>query len=195
MPTVIATPGAANANSFLTVVEFDSYLTTRLWVPATVAAADQTKKETAVIMATSVLVRMISGYREFVISKNYVRIHPTWTGSRTTSSQALPWPRTGMLDRNANPIADNVIPADLKNGTAELAVQLITTDRTAENSVVAGGLTDLTAGPVSLSFKEEFEVKVLPDNVTLMLVPSWLTDEQIEYLNRAKFEVIETSSS
>lgn len=165
MPTIVATPGAANANSYLEVAEFDTYVSERLWVPAAVTNADQATKEKALIQAT-----------------RYIDALVTWNGAAATTTQSLAWPRTGMVDRNGNAIPNNVIPSELKAATAEFAVQLLVSDRTADSDIERLGITDLKAGPVSLSFKETAPTfalnRAIPDAVRFLLVPSWYVVEE-----------------
>jgi hypothetical protein len=96
-----------------------------------------------------------------------------------------------MLDYNGNAIASTVIPTELKNATAELAGQMSKSDRLIDNDVAVQGLTGLRAGSVSLSFKSDVQVlKAIPDSVYALLVPSWLTDETIEPMFQAQFDVV-----
>lgn len=188
--TVIATPGASNANSYITVVEFLAYLETAYEVTESSKALDDGP---TVVLATRTLNAMFSGKRTLVRSKGespYYLTSSTWTGAVATSTQALPWPRTGMYDMNGNLIASNVIPQALKDATSELARQFKIADRTLDNEVSVQGITSLRAGSVSLSFKDLIEAKVIPDAVLNLLVSSWLTDELIEPAYPAEFDVI-----
>jgi DnaT-like ssDNA binding protein len=187
--TLEATPGAADANSFEEVEEADEYFETRLHAEVWVDA-DPADKTIALIMATRVISASLSPYRYYVSDGNFYRTRSTWTGVPSTSTQALPWPRIGMQNRNGVDIPDDEIPVELKQATSELALVLLSTDVTADNPVITGGITDLTAGPVSLSFKDYIETKVLPNAVLDMLVPSWLTDEVIEGRSSAVFRVV-----
>lgn len=197
MPTVKATPGASDANSYLTRIEGDTYYENRLFSTIWTGATADTK-DAALIMATRTLEMMLSPYKYFVPATtglNAREAHwitrPTWTGEIASDTQALAWPRIGMFDRNGNEIDELTIPQDLKNATAELAGQLIRADRTLDNDVSVQGIVGIKAGPVELKFKDGAPVtKVLPDNVLFMLVPSWLTDTVIEYFTGA-FDVAE----
>jgi len=99
-----------------------------------------------------------------------------WTGYTTSSTQSLPWPRVGMVQRNYwASISDNTIPIELKIAQFELARLLYYSDRTAESDVEAQGISSLKAGPVSLVFKEsESSSGIIPDNILNLLVPSWI---------------------
>lgn len=193
MATLVATPGASNANSYLTLAEATEYYTTRSEVLGWEDADDQS----ALLMwATRVIDSSLSGYRVFVPSGQggYYRIGPKWTGAPATSTQALAWPRIGMLDRNGNPIASTVIPIDLKNATAELAGVLGTKDITVDNDIAMQGITSVKAGSVALSFAQGVALaatRILPQGVTALLVPSWMTTETNEGMyGPAEFDVV-----
>jgi len=193
MATLIATPGAANANSYLTEVEQTAYIETRLHAEAWDSVADPV---VALIMATRVMDMMAQPYKYYVPAGNafdqraHYRTRPQWTGSPATTTQRLSWPRIGMYDRNGNLIAPTVIPQDLKEGTGELAFQLGTTDRTLDSDISVQGITSIKAGSVALTFKDMVTAKVLPDAVLNMLPPSWFTSELIEYVTGARFSVV-----
>lgn len=191
MPFVFdATPGGASANSYLTVEEFATYLETAYEPSEDPNVLDD---EPLLALATRTLNAAYSGRKTLVRTKGespYYITASTWTGSPATSTQALPWPRTGMYDFNGNEIASDAIPQALKDATAELARQLKSADRTLDSDVSVQGITSIKAGSVSLSFKDMVESKVIPDAVYNLLVPSWLTDESIEPAWPALFDVV-----
>lgn len=152
---VIATPGAADANSYITLVEFAAYLTTRLHVPAAVTGATDPTREAAVIMAT----RYIDGM--------------CFLGAATTDTQALQWPRTGMESKSGGEVDDSIIPQEIKNATAELAMLLIVTDLFAPYDVSVQGITKIKAGPVELGFKSDIPFKGIPDSVLSLIPYGW----------------------
>jgi len=189
MPTIIATPGAANANSYLTLAEAQAYFDARLPLAGWDDADDQS---VLVIMATRVLEMMFVGHRRLDRGKDgdFYITTPKWTGAPSTTTQRLAWPRTGMLDRNGNAIAVDVVPQDLKDATAELAGQLGNADRTLDNDVIVQGLTSIKAESVALAFKDMIEPRVLPDAVWNLMPDSWYTDELIEPAFPAQFDVL-----
>lgn len=156
---VDATPGGATANSYCTVAEADTYHDDHLYASAWSAASD-TQKAAAVITAT----RLLDAWVE-------------WSGLAASSTQALCWPRSGMLTRNGYSILSTVVPQTLKDATAEFARQLLASDLTETNEVVAKGITELKAGSIALKFKEAVEKHVVPDAVLALLVPSWISSE------------------
>lgn len=194
MVTIIATPGAADANSYLTEAEANAYFDARLplatpWVPSGATNA------AALVMATRVLDSMSVGRRTLVKDLNSGRafyvVSRLWTGAIASDTQALAWPRSGMFDRHGRAISESVVPSELKDATAELAGQLIMGDTTADNAVSVQGITSVRAGSVSLTFKDAIEAHVLPDAVVNLMPPSWFTNEAV-YLATGgpAFEVI-----
>lgn len=114
--TVIATPGATNANSFVTVAEADAYVDAQMERTGWPVAADD--KARALFAATADISAL------------------TFVGSRTATEQALAWPRSQAPNpdaRNDNGWPNNipswdivyfddaVIPQRVKDATCELA--------------------------------------------------------------------------
>jgi hypothetical protein len=164
-----ATPGSANANSYVTMDEADDYFSARPFATSWTGQTDDLVKEGALIMAT----RLIDSRACF-------------NGTSSSSTQALRWPMTGMLSRNGFPIDSAVIPQPLKDATLEMALALLDSDVSLPNPAFVAGLRSISAGPVSLSFRDDYTLeeqaigmnrfKTLPENVRLMLVPSWLCE-------------------
>jgi len=178
MPTIVETPAAANANSYETHAEANTYFDERLPLATPWVTSGQ---EAALIMATRVIEMVLQPRVVFDMANVCYRTRPTWTGAPSTTTQRLAWPRTGMLDRNGNAIPSGEIPYDLKNAQSELAGQLLMGDRTLDNDISIQGITSLKAGSVSLTFKDVIEAKVLPDAVLNLMPPSWFTDEDVDY--------------
>lgn len=192
MATIIATVNANNANSFITTAEADAYWESRGFTDAWDNADDP---DASAIAATRIITAILAPRRVFVPPANgqsgYYMIMPTWTGFPATTTQALPWGRTGMYDRNGNAILSTVIPQELKDATSELAGQMAAADRLIDNDVAVQGITSVKAGSVAVSFGANImTTKVLPDIVLALLVPSWLTDMRIEPWMNAQFDVV-----
>lgn len=153
--TLVATAGGATANSYATAAEGDAYHEAHLYASDWTGASTATK-EAALVMATRVLDSLYE-----------------WEGWAATDTQALLWPRNAVLDfRELSYIDPATVPQRLKDATAELARQLIAEDRTVDNQIETQGITALTAGPVSLEFKDSVYAKVMPDAVR-NLIPAW----------------------
>jgi hypothetical protein len=104
-PSIVATAGAANANSYLTVAGADSIANgmvgTLSWTTAT-----SDNKARALITATNGLETL------------------SWIGERSSSTQALNWPRTDASCGD-KVIASDEIPRELELATFDLANDLL----------------------------------------------------------------------
>jgi hypothetical protein len=105
--TVTATPGSASANSYLSVATGDDlanlYLGTLKW-----SSASTDNKGRALIMATRYLDEL------------------DWIGTRTSTTQALAWPRTDAACGEWS-FSSSEIPQPIKQACFDLAEALITT--------------------------------------------------------------------
>jgi hypothetical protein len=177
MLTVIETPADPNANSYVTLLEANAYMETRLHSDVWATFSDD-QKNASIISATSWLDACFR-----------------WTGTPTTTTQVLGWPRTGMFTRNEVPIDPMALPFDLKKATSEFAISLATAQRTADNDAANQGISEMKAGPVSLKFADvkgnitdivlaDAEIirngpdfaylsRIIPDAVRALIPPSW----------------------
>ncbi len=188
MATLDATVGGATSNSYTTLAEALAYYETRTPIAGWENADDQSA---LLMMATRVLDAMARPHTTYHPGPPpYHLTSSTWTGAPATTTQRLAWPRTGMYDQNGNAIPSNVLPQDLKDAVSELAGHLGTTDLTLDNSVIVQGLKSMSAGSVSLSFKDMIERHVIPDFIYSLMPSSWFTDEIIVPAWPALFDVV-----
>lgn len=191
MPTIDATVGGATSNSYETQAEANTYFDERLPLPTPwVASGDAAIR--SLLMATRVLDSMSVPHRTLRkgCDCNFYYTSRQWTGSPASTTQRLAWPRVGMFDANGNAIPSNVIPQALKDAESELAGQLLISDTTLDNAVAVGGIKSVSAGSVSVTFKDDIAAHVLPDAVVHLLPPSWFTDELVELAMPALFDVV-----
>lgn len=134
---VVSTPGATDANSYVSVADADAYFNNRLR-SATWTAASTDDKGRALIMATADLDANV----EWDIST---------TGWRTHSTGALEFPRVAVETRTGDAFYDKEsIPPFLVEMTCEQALAHLTGERTTDAD--ARGVTSVTAGAVSVTF-------------------------------------------
>lgn len=164
-----ATPKGTSSNSYVTLTEANTYHETSLYSSAWDDASDD-ERNRALVTAT----RMLDTWFE-------------WFGDATTLSQALLWPRRGVLKPGisegqattgtfTNPwhepfahlMDQDVVPDIIKNATCELARNLLVSDRTADSDIQTQGITNLKAGPIELSFSSGAAAKPIPDAVMVM---------------------------
>ncbi len=155
--TLVTTAGSALANAYCDLAFANQYHEDRPAVGTTWEDADDNQKTAAILWAT-----MLMDALWF------------WTGYPTDAVQALQWPRGAMIKRNGWEYVDiHTIPVELQRATAEYARQLLVSDRAGDSDVESQGLKSITAGPVSLSFKESVYAKPVPDIVVGLIPPEW----------------------
>lgn len=99
--------GLSNADSFVSVADADTYHTN--FGNADWTGTDAVK-EVALRKATSVL-----------------SLGFDWDGSRASSTQSLAWPRSDVYAFGSL-VSDDVVPTEVKNACAELALRALTED-------------------------------------------------------------------
>jgi hypothetical protein len=182
------------ANSFISLAEYAYYHERRLPLEPPVATIGDVAARN-VIMATRLLSGLANSRCTLRFDSNgkpYYYMSCSWTGSVATTTQALSWGRIGMIDSLGRVIAENVIPQELKNATAELAGQLGSLgDRTLDNDIALQGITSIKAGSVALTFKDMIQSQVMPDAVLALIPSHWLNCDSISYVTRAPiFEAV-----
>lgn len=153
MPTVIATPGAANANSYITRAEGTTFADERLQASRW-GSADDADKDRALIQATARL-----DLQKFV-------------GWKTTTEQALKWPRTDTFDEDSEEYETDDVPAFLKRATFETALWLLNENAGSTDPFAPTGLEPFNranAGPLSVEVDKSYSPGQLPDNVRRMI--------------------------
>ena len=151
--TVDATVGGAAANSYLTRARASTLLEARL---------DTAPWDTAVEDSQN---------RALVQATRLIDLRVVWLGTRASETQALAWPRSGVVYRDSLlAIPTTIIPLFLELATAEYALSLL---RTVSTSVQAQSeLKRLVDGSLTLEFRDTLPVvttEVIPDAVALYL--------------------------
>ena len=154
--TLVATAGASNANTYCTRAASTQYDDDHPQSGTTWSAASNDLKDQSLLMATRLMDE-----------------HIDWTGAPSDTIQVLNWPRSGMWDRNGYAMDSDSIPSGVSDATAEFARQIIAANRMADDAVSTKGITNLQAGPVSLTFSGRKGAKVVPDAVYYILESSW----------------------
>lgn len=120
-------------DTYATLAEADAYAATRSWASAWDALDDAVKEQRLIDAAV------------------YLDTSYTWKGQISTSTQAMSWPRYGVYDKEGRLLASDAYPDRLKDAQVELAY-LASAELVTNSS--AGEVTALTAGSVSLTFKD-----------------------------------------
>lgn len=154
--TLIATAGASNANTYVTLAVADQFHEDRPPSKTTWEDATNDEKNAAILWATQLLDALI-----------------VWSGTVIDGDQALLWPRNGMVYPSGYAVAMDIIPTELQNATAEYARQLLAADRAGDSDIETQGITSIKAGPVALTFKDSVYAKALPDAVYYLIPEDW----------------------
>lgn len=154
------TPASPTANAYVSLAVADQYHLDRPAVGTTWGVATADQKTAAILWATKLLDNLW-----------------TWNGYPESLTQALAWPRKGILKRHglSGYISSTEIPTQIQSATAEYARQLLVSDLAANSDIESLGITSLTAGPVSLSFKDSVRAKPVPDIVVNLIPLEWGT--------------------
>jgi hypothetical protein len=148
--TIVATPAASDANSYATEAEAQAYNSGHV-SGETFTDADLDVQRRALATAT----RLIDSHLKFI-------------GSPTTTTQALMFPRVGLLDPITGAAIDSMaVPVFVKYATAEYARLLIVSDPTKPQDAEIAGLESMKAGDVELRFRSAVEAGASPARVTL----------------------------
>lgn len=119
-PTIVATAGAADANSYLSIAGADSIANgmvgTLSW-----ASATSDEKARALVTATNGMETL------------------SWIGTRATSTQALSWPRVNASCGDKTP-STTAIPRELELATFDLANALLSDPTLLCNAPTTGAL-------------------------------------------------------
>ena len=154
------TPGSPTANAYVSLEVANQYHLDRPAVGATWETATDDQKTAAILWATKQLDNLWS-----------------WNGYPENVSQALAWPRKAITKRNglSGYVPSTTIPIEIQYATAEYARQLLASDLLANSDIESLGILSLTAGPVSLSFRDSVRAKPVPDVVVSMIPYEWGT--------------------
>ncbi len=161
-PTLVATAGASDANSYATVAEASVYFNERLnaaaWTSAVTAATGD--PERALIAAT----RRVD--QEAFVGDPVNAL----TGTTDGTTQALQWPRYGAVDANGWEYLSTVIPRPVKDAAMELALYLLnqgTTDPSQPTGLEA--FQNVKVGALDITPRTGRAPDALPDVVRRLL--------------------------
>lgn len=143
---------SASLNSYVSVEYADTYFTERLFSD-TWNDADLTDKQAALMWACK------------LIDTNYI-----WTGARVNVDQPMAFPRYGMYDAEGYYLSSDAIPKQIMTAACELAMLLLREDRTAYGEPDSAGITDLTVGPIQLTFDKADKKATIPEFIQNMMM-------------------------
>lgn len=147
--TLIATAGSSTANTYADIDTANAHFEGRTFATTWTDATDDTKGA-ALVQATQILDRL------------------EWRGYKVNSTQALRWPRSGVLDQDGYEVDWDTIPSWLERATAELAMALMATDRTGDT---ADDYKRIKVGPIELDVNTAQVGQLIPAHVLSIIRP------------------------
>jgi hypothetical protein len=117
--TLDPTPGGSSANTYAVVADLDAYVDT-------IPSAFQNKYATTTVPDKNAALAEATRLMDGIV----------WTGTRTTASQALQWPRAYVVTREGWGVDATTIPAKVKTATCALAFRLLWEDRAADAGAI-----------------------------------------------------------
>lgn len=126
--------GKADAESFISVADALAYHEARGNAAWAAVATDTVREQ---------LLRKATDYMEFAYGQR-------WKGVRTTTTQALSWPRSGVFI-NDNLIPSNVVPTAVQRACAELALRAVSGDLAPD---LGAQVKSETVGPLATTYAD-----------------------------------------
>lgn len=143
---LIATVGAENANSYVTIEEADEIIQLNMFLSVYWDVAELNSQKSVLVLASRILDEQIH-----------------WFGLPTEEEQALAWPRTVTWTRNGDSIEEDVIPRFLKIATSELGCHLLQKNRMTDPLTM--GYKSMKVDTLQLEIDKTYNQSVLPDSI------------------------------
>ncbi len=152
MPVIIAETGAglSTANSYATLAEADAYFVNHPYYADSWCDLGTPDKESMLILATAQLDALM-----------------TWRGTLFGTSQALAWPRFGVIDDEGRLYSTSAVPQRVKNAMFELAFHLSRGDPYISSS--SAGIERLKIDVIELQFTGSTIITAVPAAALLLL--------------------------
>jgi hypothetical protein len=93
-----------------------------------------------------------------------------WIGAKKTYAQTMPWPRTGVVERDGTAVPDNVVPWRVAEAVSYLAARALTEDLSPDLSH-GGGVQSESVDALSVSYFPGFSVYAIIQAVDGMIAP------------------------
>ena len=152
---LVATAGAANANSYCDLAFADSFFSSRLgsekWLQA------QTLFREASLVTAAI-----------VLDSDF-----SWIGVVASDTQSMRWPRKYVEDVDGREVTDTTIPLPIKQAQCELALQIL---KDGEYTGVISDLDTVRVGSIRVDF-DQLAAKYAVPRTVLSLLSHWGTYE------------------
>lgn len=146
---IIATAGAADANSYCTLAEANTYHDeSRYHSKETWLEYSSSDRSRALIWASRLLDEMV-----------------TWSGAIVYTTGALRWPRYDVWHEDGYMISSTDVPGFVKDAASEFAYHLLIEDRTLETNRDTIGYEKIAIGDLSLTIDKFTSKPIMPPSV------------------------------
>jgi hypothetical protein len=147
--SIIATPGASNANSYCTLAEANTYHDqSRYHSKETWLEYSSNDRSRALIWASRLLDEMIR-----------------WDGTIVYTTGALRWPRYNVWHEDGYMITSTGVPQFVKDAASEFAYHLLIEDRTLETNRDTMGYEKIAIGDLKLTVDKWTSKPIMPPSV------------------------------
>jgi len=127
--------GLSNSNAYISVSFYDTYIADRGIV---VAASTTAQKEQAIVVAS-----------------DYLDTQFIFLGSKKLSTQAMEWPRTGVIDiTSGQAIPSTIVPPIVQRTVAELVAKIRNGEVLLQDLARGGEVKSESVGPISVTYKD-----------------------------------------
>ena len=142
--------GLSDSNSYADVTEADDYFATHPFYADNWAALGTPDKERLLIAASASLDSLMN-----------------WRGYILNTTQAMGWPRIGVIDDEGRVVSNSIVPLRVKQAMLELAFHLSRGDPYAPSA--SAGLDSLKIDVIELNFAGSITVTPVPAPTLLLL--------------------------
>lgn len=145
-----ATVGGADTNSYVTLNEAASYFESRAHAEAW---EDEDEQDKVLVTASQA-----------------IDWYTSWKGQRVNGTQAMCWPRVGVLNKVGELYSESVVPKDVKTAVYEMALASLESDRMADGDL--DGLSKVKAGSLLIETDDNMYNKkpnAIPEHVVKIL--------------------------
>jgi hypothetical protein len=147
--TIIATAGAANANSYCTLAEANTYHDEkRFHSKDTWISNGSNDRSRGLIWASRLLDEMVQ-----------------WQGTIVYTTGALRWPRYNVWHPDGYMLTQTAVPQFVKDAASEFAYHLLVEDRTEETGRDTRGFKKIAIGDLKMEIDEWTAKPVMPPSV------------------------------
>lgn len=131
----------SGANSYVTLAEADAFLADSLTRDEWSCLADDAKE------------------RLLIAASRWLDQQAAWNGTKADVDKTndLRWPRAGVCDRDGLPVAEDEIPAQLKQAVFELALFFTNPDNNPTRFSDNQGIEEITVDVITLRFGEGYD--------------------------------------